>query len=103
MRQLVVQILHALLPHLVLLLDIVLHVVRLVLDLLDHFLLLSDTQLLFLDEAIFDALELSTDRVQVIIVVLDTILSFLVYAALALVHSCVVFSPLFSEYLTLFI
>ena len=103
LRQLVVQILHPLLPHLVLLLDIVLHVVRLVFDFLDHLLLLGNTQLLFLDQAVLYSLQLAADRVQVVVVVLDTVLAFLIDPALGLVHSGVVCLPLLTEYLCFFI
>jgi len=101
--QLVVQILHSLLPHLVLLLDIVLHVVRLVLDFLNHFLLLGDTEFLFLDEAVLNSFELAADWIQVIIVVFNAVLSLLVYSALTLVHPCMILRPLLSEYLSFFI
>ena len=103
MRQLVVQVLHPLLPHLVLLLDIVLHVVRLVFDFLNDLLLLGNTQLLFFDEAVLYSLQLAADRVQVVVVVLDTVLAFLIDPALGLVHPCVVRLPLLSEYLCFFI
>ena len=101
--ELVIEVLHPLLPHFVLLFDIVLHIIRFILDLLNNFLLLRNPQLLLLDKSILDSLQLGPNRIQVVVVVLDTILSLLIYASLALVHPRVVIRPLLSENISFFV
>jgi hypothetical protein len=51
----------------------------------EHLLLACNTVLLFFNEPVLDALHLSPDRVQVVIVVLDAVFSFFIDHGLQLV------------------
>ena len=93
----IVEILHPLLSHLVLLDNVVLHIFRLISNFLHHFFFIGDPDLLLLDETLLDVLELSADWVQVVIMILDTVLPLLVDPALSLVHPSVVGIPLLLE------
>ena len=83
------------------LLDGGLHVLRLVLDLLNNLFLVSDSSLLFLYQSVLDRGKLSSNRIQMVVVVFDAILSLLVDSSFALVHPGMVFNHLLSENLTL--
>ncbi len=60
-------------------LDIILHVGRLIVYLLEDLLLSSNSVLLLLDKPVLDALDLSPDWIQVIIMILDSVVSLLIY------------------------
>ena len=86
-----------------LLLNIVLHVLRLRSDFLHYFLLVRNSSLFLLNESVLDSLKLGSDGIEVVVMVLNSILSLLVDPPLALVHSGVVLSPFLSEDLALFV
>ena len=103
LSHLIVEVLHPLLTHFVLFLDIILHVFRLVPNLLHNLFFISYSCLLFLYQSVLDPFELLSDWVQMVIVVFDSVLAFLVDASLSFVHSSMVFGPLLPKYLTLII
>ena len=53
------------------------HLIALAVDVGHNLLLVGDTSLLLLDETVRDAFDLGTDRVQGVVVVLNTVLLFL--------------------------
>ena len=53
------------------------HLIALAVDVGHDLLFVGDTSLLLLDETVRDAFDLGTDRVQGVVVVLDTVLLFL--------------------------
>ena len=77
MRQHVIQVLQLLLPRGFLVLDFFVHILALGVDVGHDLLFVGDTSLLLLDETVRDAFDLGTDRVQGVVVVLDTVLLFL--------------------------
>ena len=83
--------------------DVILHIGRLLPD-LSHDLLFSGYPLfLLLNQPILDASELSPNGVEMVVMVLDPILSFLIDPPLGLIHPHVVLGPVLSEYLALLV
>ena len=86
-----------------LLLYIILHVLRLVTNLLHDLLLVGNPRFLFFDQALLNAFKLLPYRIEVVIMVLDSILPLLVDSAFTLVHTGVICLPLLAEDLGLLI
>ena len=103
LSHLVVQVLHTLLPHLMFIRDVFLHVLAFVLNFLYDLFLIRNSGLFLFNQAFLNAFQLSTDGVQVVVMVLDTIHYFDFYLLLAFVHADVVVSPLLSENLGLLV
>ena len=103
LSHLVVQVLHALLPHLMFIRDVVLHVLAFVLNFLYDLFLIRNSGLLLFDQTFLNTFQLSTDRVQVVVMVLDTFDFFSLYLLFAFIHADVVVSPLLSENLGLLV
>lgn len=99
----VVEVAHLLLPEETLLFDIILHVSGFIVYLFEYFLLPSYPLLLLLNQAILDALNLCSNRVQMIVMVLYPVLSLLIYHFLKVIHSLMVSLPLLSDELPFFI
>ena len=97
LRHLVVEVAQSLLAHSALLDDVVLHVGRLVLDLLDDLLLVDDSRLPLFHNTVLDVLQLVANRIQMVVVVLDAVFTLLLDTSLTLVHTCMVLGPLFTE------
>ena len=73
LSQHVVQITKSVLPWLLLVLDVRVHLLALPVDIRNYLPLIGNPRLLLLDQAVCDALDLRTDRVQSIVVVLNPI------------------------------
>ena len=93
----IVEVLHPLLAHSVLVCNIILHVLALIFDLLNDLLFVGNPCLLFFYEAVLDGFDLSSNRIEMVIVVLNSVDSFLVNSLFALVHARVVACPMFSK------
>ena len=82
----IVQITKPLLPRLLLILDVSMHLGALTVNICNYLPLVGDSGLFLLDQAISDALDLCSDGVQSVVVILDPIL-------LLLDQSCFEFVP----------
>jgi len=99
----IVEVLHSFLTHSVLVGDIILHILTLILNFFYDLFLVGHSCFLFLDEAFLDRFDLGSDWIQVIIVVLNAVNSFLINALLTLVHASMIACPMLSEDVCFFI
>ena len=83
--------------------DVVLHVLGFCFNFSNDFFLISYSSFLFFYQSILNTLQLSSNRVEMIIMIFYTILTFLVNPPFALIHPCMVVGPFTSENSSFFI